>query len=875
MTVEVIGDVQHKVSGLTAHTSIILRRNPEIRTVIFPPPSPSTSHKSSSSITSCRKPQSFVSALQKSMDSGYEASNDVTKAPSIMVQDAHSRGQARPSFTCGTPLFSSPKKEEGVNYWERVLAPVWKKDKAQCDAWKDEVQNLLIFAGLFSAVVTAFIVESHKNLQQDPNETVVALLARIVTQLERQSNGSSPVPTSDPDPTSIPFTPSPSSVRVNAFWFLSLVLSLTTVLIGIISLQWIREHQSYPEHFSPEQIFTVLHLRTRMLREWRVSAFFKALPILLELALMLFFIGLADFLGALKILEVIIPVSLILTLTLAFLILTTALPTFHVLALSFKKARPGNSPPVPCPYKSPQAQIFHSSFTLLFSAVPSLTNWIKFHGSQMRSRSFFDNFMDPGALNWTALDLRWMLLRRYNFSSFFGGPYELTPYRYDWDLEDRWRRGAIYDRIDALDQLARRYHSSLDIKEAGYHCFVDSITDLPNTSIRKDISAMHRAELLSSLAKFLQHTRSRPPELVDISSDLAFTHDVAILEFIGVDRSFQTLRLELEIRVREFFAANLAGKLLPTNIDDSWKHHRAMTNTAQQATSDLEDSYVDHVFENLAQSGKMSWTIHFLFSAAGFPHILRRYVNGRPLKHSALLKAIAVLQTTIDNYVTSVQSGSKREAEDLHADDKRAAQSFLLGTCLISLYAETNFRDMPQPLLDLALALRPIHDLFFHIDSPHPYKRIHGVLQTVLGSPRLELVYREVWHVSKCLNKLLSDPGGLSDTSPEDCEGEQLPVQPLPFSIPPDERKENMNTFEAENGHTGSMPSIIDTGLSGTSPPSALPHISGGDKKKGIEVGVHDSARNRQDSFRLTVGRIFDSGNSTKGTNHGEGYDMV
>ncbi|KIM35358.1 hypothetical protein M413DRAFT_56484, partial [Hebeloma cylindrosporum] len=100
--------------------------------------------------------------------------------------------------------------------------------------WKDEVQNLLIFAGLFSAVITSFVVESSKDLQPDPN---TLLLSQIVTLIGNNTNGTPGIPPQ------IQLSPSPSSYRINALWFASLVLSLTTVLVGIISLQWLREHQ--------------------------------------------------------------------------------------------------------------------------------------------------------------------------------------------------------------------------------------------------------------------------------------------------------------------------------------------------------------------------------------------------------------------------------------------------------------------------------------------------------------------------------------------------------------------------------------------------------------------------------------------------------
>ncbi|PPQ90720.1 hypothetical protein CVT25_005028 [Psilocybe cyanescens] len=128
------------------------------------------------------------------------------------------------------PYQFAPPKPDG-DTWRIVLEPLIKKDKMRCEAWKDEVQNLLIFAGLFSAVATAFVIESYKSLQPDPVENLVL----VITSSLNSSTISVP-----------PFTPTASSVRVNICWFLSLVLSLTTVLVGIVSLQWLREHQSYP-----------------------------------------------------------------------------------------------------------------------------------------------------------------------------------------------------------------------------------------------------------------------------------------------------------------------------------------------------------------------------------------------------------------------------------------------------------------------------------------------------------------------------------------------------------------------------------------------------------------------------------------------------
>ncbi|KAF8188649.1 hypothetical protein BJ912DRAFT_1106650, partial [Pholiota molesta] len=244
----------------------------------------------------------------------------------------------------------APPKPDG-DPWEILLNPKLEADTVRCNAWKDEVQNLLIFAGLFSAVVTAFVIESYKFLQPDSNDAVIGLLFLIANSL----NNTSPLPPSvGPASITNPFSQTSSSVRINVFWFLSLILSLTTVLIGTISLQWLREHQSYP-NFSPKEKAAILHMRSTALEAWYVPVIFSTLPLLLQGALILFLAGLIDFalpLGR----KLIIPVSVVVGLTLLFLGATTVFPTLQ--GISFLYRRSYKQVPTPCPFKSPQSHAF-------------------------------------------------------------------------------------------------------------------------------------------------------------------------------------------------------------------------------------------------------------------------------------------------------------------------------------------------------------------------------------------------------------------------------------------------------------------------------------------------------------------------------------
>ncbi|KAF9529170.1 hypothetical protein CPB83DRAFT_732839, partial [Crepidotus variabilis] len=123
--------------------------------------------------------------------------------------------------------------------WGVIVKHLIDKEKERCEVWKDEVQNLLVFSGLFSAVVTAFIIESYQSLQDNPSEI---LLSSIAANLQFMANTTAGVSATLSNNTHVPFSPTSPNKIVNILWFLSLVLSLASALIGLVALQWLREH---------------------------------------------------------------------------------------------------------------------------------------------------------------------------------------------------------------------------------------------------------------------------------------------------------------------------------------------------------------------------------------------------------------------------------------------------------------------------------------------------------------------------------------------------------------------------------------------------------------------------------------------------------
>ncbi len=84
------------------------------------------------------------------------------------------------------------------------------------------------------------------------------------------------------------------------------------------------------------------------------------LPILVQAALILFFVGLVDFVWSINH-RVVIPVTILIgagAVILTFLILATIVPTLQIFPLRFPYLQSNEEVPVQCPYKSPQATAF-------------------------------------------------------------------------------------------------------------------------------------------------------------------------------------------------------------------------------------------------------------------------------------------------------------------------------------------------------------------------------------------------------------------------------------------------------------------------------------------------------------------------------------
>lgn len=151
-------------------------------------------------------------------------------------------------------------------------------------------------AGLFSAVLTAFLIESYKNLQPQTDSQMLVVLQQIALQTSSYAIVNDMLnSTSQPMNVTVePFRPADNDIRVNVLWFSSLVISLVTASFGILVKQWLREYLAVENH-SPQGRLRVRHFRHPELVKWKVIEIAAVLPLLQQIALGLFLTELCYF----------------------------------------------------------------------------------------------------------------------------------------------------------------------------------------------------------------------------------------------------------------------------------------------------------------------------------------------------------------------------------------------------------------------------------------------------------------------------------------------------------------------------------------------------------------------------------------------------
>lgn len=151
--------------------------------------------------------------------------------------------------------------------------------------WTASLNFLLVFAAIFAAVLTAFIVESKKRLEQDPTSVMVDVMIFYTNNLANGTHTTYQMPS---------FEPNRSDIVVNCLFFASLSASLLAALASVVALQWVADYDAAITRggSSPQDRAKRRQFRYAGVVRWKMGEIIAALPILLYCSVILFLIGL-------------------------------------------------------------------------------------------------------------------------------------------------------------------------------------------------------------------------------------------------------------------------------------------------------------------------------------------------------------------------------------------------------------------------------------------------------------------------------------------------------------------------------------------------------------------------------------------------------
>ncbi|KAF8195023.1 hypothetical protein BJ912DRAFT_833509, partial [Pholiota molesta] len=141
--------------------------------------------------------------------------------------------------------------------------------------WKTELDSLLVFAGLFAAVVSAFLIDLRFHLRPDPQLIALNKIALILT------NDTGPMEFE---------TPAPAVRAVGYLWYGSLVVTLIGALWGVLAKGWLGEILREPPN-NPADRALERWRRDRAAKNWHMDSVITAVPLLTQIGLAMFLSG--------------------------------------------------------------------------------------------------------------------------------------------------------------------------------------------------------------------------------------------------------------------------------------------------------------------------------------------------------------------------------------------------------------------------------------------------------------------------------------------------------------------------------------------------------------------------------------------------------
>ncbi|KAJ7474420.1 hypothetical protein B0H11DRAFT_1332696 [Mycena galericulata] len=179
-------------------------------------------------------------------------------------------------------------------FWNAYKGVSEEYDKEFQEKYSTDLETSLIFAGLFSAVSSAFIIQIQPSLQQDPNAMNQALLRLLIHNTNSSVFTESEV--------LIPEWNGPPSiiVAVQILLYISLFSTLLAAFLAVLGKQWLMYYGAARDRGNMEQRCLERQRKVDGLRKWGFDLVMQISPMLQQLALLLFGVALSIYLGTIQ-----------------------------------------------------------------------------------------------------------------------------------------------------------------------------------------------------------------------------------------------------------------------------------------------------------------------------------------------------------------------------------------------------------------------------------------------------------------------------------------------------------------------------------------------------------------------------------------------
>ncbi|KIJ32509.1 hypothetical protein M422DRAFT_184449 [Sphaerobolus stellatus SS14] len=171
-------------------------------------------------------------------------------------------------------LFSKVPQDNTSHFWSVYHQVAKEHDQDFIDRHNSDLDSLLIFAGLFSTVNSAFIVQMQADLSPNPSSTPNALLMLLIHTIDNATFADQNL--------TLPQWNGPCSTIVwtQAFAYASLTASLLAAFGAVLGKQWLAHYKStHFGHGTLEKRGKQREEKYLGIKKWKLDAFLDSLPV--------------------------------------------------------------------------------------------------------------------------------------------------------------------------------------------------------------------------------------------------------------------------------------------------------------------------------------------------------------------------------------------------------------------------------------------------------------------------------------------------------------------------------------------------------------------------------------------------------------------